>query len=244
MLTDDDVLTQLRGSFASTAASVAPSPGLLSRVHHEHHRVVRRQRLLAPAGVAVLGLAGASAFAAWPGVPERPADRLGATPTAQPTVPAPGPTVKLFDYTFTLPSGFVVSSVRHVDLAKQRPPQPVHGQTAFFSARKGEQSLDVTVYRGPIADAQATVVPPDPGSLRTGTVAGFPSKTYSYAAGGPHCITKENGRSLVKVEATGPCAKEGSETRVDTGPHELVWAMAEDITLTTIDEILENGLAR
>jgi hypothetical protein len=109
-------------------------------------------------------------------------------------------------------------------------------------AHRGDQVLGVTVYRGPIADAEATVVPPNPGSLRIGTIAGFPSKTYSYAAGGPQCITKENGRSLVRVDATGPCAQEGSETRVDSGEHELVWATSEDLPMTTVDAVLESGL--
>jgi hypothetical protein len=242
MLTDDDLVTQLRGSYAGSVAPVSPAPGLLERVHHEHSRSVRRQRLLVPAGVAVLGLAGAAAFSAWPSAPPAvPQDFLGGSATPSPEA-LPGPTVKLFDYTFTLPSGFVVDSVKHVDLSKQQPPQPVHGKTAFFEAHNGEQLLSVTVYRGPIADAQATVQPPDPGSVRIGKIAGFPSKTYSYAAGGPHCITKENGRSLVRVDATGPCSQEGSETRVETAPHELIWVMAQDVWQTTVDAVLESGL--
>jgi hypothetical protein len=242
MLTDDDVLAQLRRSFAASAGALTPDPDLLSRVRHQHHRAVRRQRLLAPAGAAVLGLAAAGAVTAWPAGSDRPLARLGADPTPSPTTPQPGPTVTLFDYTFTLPSGFVVTSHKEVDLATAEPPQPVHGQTAFFSARKGAQSLDVTVYRGPIADAEATVQPPNPGSVSTHRVAGFWAKTYTYAAGGPQCVTKENGRSLIKVGATGPCSQEGAETRVPTAPHELIWVMSEDVPNDVVVTMLESGL--
>lgn len=242
MLTDDDLAARVRRSFAGTLEGVVPKPDLLSRVRHDHVRSVRRQRLLVPAGVTVLGL---GAFVAWPAGGGRPTERLGAapTPSASPSPEPAGPTVTLFDYHFTLPSGFVVDSVEQVDLAKADPPQPVHGESAFFSAHKGLQQLGVTVYRGPIADAEATVQIPSSDAVRTATIAGFPSKSYSYAAGGPQCLTKENGRTLMRVEDTGPCSQEGSETRVTTAPHEQVWANAQDVPLTEVDAMLESGLA-
>jgi hypothetical protein len=233
MLTDDEVLTRLRDSFTSTVAGVEPAPDLRARVWQQHRRSVRRQRLLAPTGIALVGLAMGTAYATRP----RPAGQMTvllSTPSPT-TAPLTGATVKLFDYTFTLPSGFVPTPTRTVDLGQQQPHQPVGGQSASVSATRGDQLIDITVYRGPIADAQSTVRPPRPETIRKDRVRGFAAASYSYG-GGP-CRTKGT-----TVQDRGGCSVTGSETRVPTGPHELVWVMTESVDFATIKAVLESGL--
>jgi hypothetical protein len=134
MLTDDDVATQLRGSMSGSVADLAPSPGLLSRVHQAHHKAVRRQRLLAPAGLAVLALAATGAVALYPEANKPVQSRL----LSPSEVELVDPGINIGGYTFRFPRDFQIDPAFKA-LAPTKRPVPFAWAYRGKSMKEGDR---------------------------------------------------------------------------------------------------------
>ena len=114
---------------------------------------------------------------------------------------------------------------------------------ASFSAGKGDRTLGVTVYRGDIADAEASVTPPRPDTKQQFTIAGRPAMSTTMAAGGAQCLTKDRGVTVMRVAEAGPCGQQTTELRVSSAPHEQIWVTSADVPQSDIRSMLEQALA-
>jgi hypothetical protein len=173
-----------------------------------------------------------------------------------PTPAPPGPTVSLFDYRFTLPSGFVVGHRSGVvDLATADPHAGIGGYTDSFSARDPAtgRGLQATVYRGPIAAAERQVEYPVPGEVHETTVAGHPTSVDPFGTD-RECVwrdvTPASPRPGEESTIRGTCAdgkwvegRKGSiEARVHVSAREEILVHAVDIPEAELLALLEAAL--
>ena len=192
----------------------------------EPPRVRRRRRRIFSAVLVVLAVAAALSMTAshdGPRARQHTSDQQRVVTTTPITPERPGPKVRLFDYTFRLPGGVTIVHHSVIEIVPAQPPQPVGGRDAYVSARGSRAGLDVTVFRGPIAAAEADVVPPAPGRLHPITVAGLPATVDAYGAG-----------------PSGPSSR---EVRVRVSSTELIWVDSEGVPTNDVVAMLEAALA-
>jgi hypothetical protein len=180
MLTEDRARLLFHARADEVLADVEAPAELLGEVNRQVRRHRRRRAaVVVPVVAGVLTAGVVTAVSTWTG--HKTVDLRPSNPPATWISPAPrtknvGPTVRLFDYAFVLPKGFrVTDRSGAIELGHAHPAQPVAGRTAFFGAKSGPRSLDVAVYRGAIAAAEAGLQQPRPQQVVHTTIAGYPA---------------------------------------------------------------------
>jgi hypothetical protein len=194
MATDEEIRAAFHDRFGTALNDLSVDPALLSTLRQRHTRQQRLMLLGAPVGVAVLTVGSIVAAGSLGGSSSSGPSatlRTSRTPTPTPpaTGPAAGPTADLLGHRISLPSGWVTKGAgRVIDLNTVQPPQPVDGKDQSLDARSsdGSQSIEVTVYRGPIAAGEAKVAPAAPDELRNATIDGHPASVDAFGTS-PDC---------------------------------------------------------
>jgi hypothetical protein len=123
----------------------------------------------------------------------------------------------------------------------------VAGRTAFFSAKSGPRSLDVAIYRGAIAAAEAGLQQPQPQQVVHTTIAGYPATVDPY---GSSRTCRPAGSTSQASPGTNDCTGHlglpaGSglyETRVRPAARELVLVESSGLTKHAVIDILAAAL--
>jgi hypothetical protein len=252
MLTEDRARFLFHARAEEVLADVEAPADLLGEVNRQVRRQRRRRAAVVVPVVAVVLTAGAvTAVSTWTGA--ETVDVRPSNPPATWIAPAPrtnnlGPTVRLFDYKFVLPKGFrVTDRSGAIDLGDAHPAQPVAGRTAFFSAKSGPRSLDVAVYRGAIAAAEAGLQQPRPQQVVHTTIAGYPATVDPF---GTSRTCRPAGQTSQGSPGTSDCtgrlgAPAGSglyETRVRPSVRELILVESSGVARHAVIGVLAAAL--
>jgi hypothetical protein len=178
MLTDEQIRTAFHDRAGTSLDGVTPYPDLLGDLRRRHRQRARLAAIGAPLGVVLLAavavvgvhLASGSSAGGHQGQPATAASPSASTQPPPPDLTAPGPEVRLFDHTFTMPPDWHVTSVRH------------RGRNGLLDTRTDSATavgsgdfVTVMEFRGALARARYRATHPTLGKLVPTKIAGDPA---------------------------------------------------------------------
>lgn len=182
MPTDEQIRTAFHDRAGTSLEGVTPYPDLLGDLRRQHRQRARLTTIGAPLAVIVL-TAGAiiGVHLAGQGAAGTHNEPVAAVPSpsasTQPApgdLAAPGPEVRLFDHTFTMPPGWHVTLVRRRANSGGSFP---HTRTESLTAQGGGDFLSVAEYRGRFARARYRGIKGGPETFVPAAIAGHPALT-------------------------------------------------------------------